>query len=494
MSKLLLEMIDAVANEKGMPKDMVRQAMEAAIAAWARREHKAADGLFEASIDSKTGEVTVVRRWTEVASEDDIEVPDAQRVAGDGVVFEETLPEPSWTRQGLQVVKQVLYQKIRLGLRHTIAETWSDRVGTIVRGVVKRVDTNRVIVDLGEPVEGVLTKRDLIPGENFRIGQRMSALVTRANDEGNGPVITLSRTADDFVRELVAQEVPEVEEGLITIKAVARDPGARAKVAIEADPSMRSSPQAACIGMRGSRVQAVSNEIHGERIDFVLYNEDPVQYILDALVPAEVRDMIVDEDEHRVLVGVDEDKLARAIGGKGQNVRLAARLTGWMMEIMSTEQLAVRRAQDDEAVRARLMTLLEVDQELADVLMGGGFHTVEDIFLATEEEMLEIEEFDEDLVAELKSRADAAVTLENLAAEAAQADPLALIHLEGVGETDIKRLNEQGVHNLQDLADQAVDDLEWPPREKKRLSQWIMDARQRTGMLDEPVPPASDAA
>lgn len=482
----MLDMIKAVANEKGMPVDLVRSAMEAAIASWVRREQKAPDGTFVVTIHPESGEVRTARTWVEVPDEESLTNPQAERVAGDGVLFEEELPEPTWNRQGLQVVKQVLYQRIKQGLRATIAEAWMDRMGTIVRGVVKRSD-RRVIVDLGEPVEGLLGPRDLIKGEHFRVGDRIGAVVTDVNAEGHGPVVTLSRTADAYVRELVAQEVPEIELGLVILKNVVREPGSRAKVAVAPGPGLRGSAPAICAGSRGVRAQAISSEINGERLDFIPWTENQVDYILAALAPAEVSDLIVDEDEHRVWIGVESDKLARAIGTRGQNVRLAARLTGWMMEIMSSEELAAKREAEDEQMHQTLKDQIDADDNLAEALISSGFETIEDIFLAKVEDLMEIDGFDEELAAMVKERADAAVSLNQLEATVALQDPNDLSHLTALTETDHQRLTEQGITGLQDLADQATDDLEWPSREKQRLADWIMEARRLTGMLDEPA-------
>ena len=479
MSKQLVDMIEAVAYEKSMPEDLVRAAMESAIAALARREQKAPNGTFRAAI-AKDGSVTVVRVWSLVD-----EVLDADReVLRDGRTedeIEEAVDTPQWTRQGLQVVKQVLAQKLKQGLRATIAEAWQDRVGDIVMGVVKRVDKNRIVLDLGEPVEGVISGKDRIPGEIFKMGHRCRAIVTEVNAEGQGAVITLSRTADDFVRELISIEVPEVDLGQVIIKAVARDPGQRAKVAVQAGNGLRNHPAAVCVGMRGVRAQAVSNEINGERLEFIQWSDNPAEMLIAALSPAEVSTLILEEGDRRAMVGVQKENLARAIGSRGQNVRLASRLTGWNVELMSEEDLQAKREAEDQQAKQDLMDAMDMDEEMADLLVAEGFSTVEDIHFSPIGDLLVIEGLDEELADILKERAERAVLLKEMLE--VRDDDSELMVLKGISSEDVEVLGKQGIVTLQDLADQGVMDIEWNEERDDELSAWIMEARERTGMI-----------
>ena len=493
MSKQLVDMIEAVAYEKSMPQDLVRAAMESAISALARREQKAPGGVFRTDIE-KDGSVHVVRVWSVVDEIADPEkevswaIPSAltENAEKDASEILETVDTPQWTRQGLQVVKQVLAQKLKQGLRTTIAEAWQNRVGDVVMGVVKRADKSRIVLDLGEPVEGVISGKDRIPGEMFRIGQRCRALVTQVNAEGMGPVITLSRSADDFVKELVSIEVPEVDLGQVIIRAVARDPGARAKIAVEAGNGLRNHPAAVCVGMRGVRAQAVSNEINGERLEFIQWSDVPAELVIAALAPAEVSTLVLDENDQRAMVGVDKENLARAIGSRGQNVRLAARLTGWNIELMSTEELQIKRQAEDQEAIDTLCELMDMDQEMAELLVSEGMRTVEDIHYSSLGDLLMIEGFDEELAQELKDRAENAVLLaEMLAVDDSQDESiqLDLTSLSGITAEDVTELNRQNINTLADLADMGVMDVEWNEERDEQLSSWIMEARKRVGMI-----------
>lgn len=480
MSKQLVDMIEAVAYEKSMPEDLVRAAMEAAIAALARREQKAPGGVFRAEIE-KDGTVNVWRVWQQVDEVVD-EEKERLRTPGGQDIVEEQVETPQWTRQGLQVVKQVLAQKLKQGLRNTIAEAWQGRVGDVVMGVVKRVDKNRIVIDLGEPVEGVLSGKDRIPGELFKIGQRCRAIVASVSAEGQGPVISLSRSSDDFVKELIAIEVPEVDMGQVIIRAVARDPGQRAKVAVQAGPGLRSSPAAVCVGMRGVRSQAVSNEINGERLEFIEWKDDFAQFLIAALNPAEIVKITIDEAAKRAAVGVPQENLARAIGSRGQNVRLASKLTGWNIDLMSVEDLEAKREQEDASARQTLMDALDIDEEIATLLVNEGFLTVEDMALSLEAELLYIEELDEDIIAELRERATNALLLQEITAHE-EAPLQELDQLDGISSDDVAALNKQGITTLENLADLGVMDVVWNEDRDDELEKWIMQAREAVGMI-----------
>ena len=493
MNKNLIDMIEAVSYEKSMPKDTVWSAMEAAVAALARKENKGGAGEFKATIQ-KDGSVDAVRLWQVVAPED-IEDPERQisvhddiiadwtdTAAAVGDVVEEPVDEPTWTRQGAQVVKQVLAQRLKQGLRVSIAEQWAGRVGETHIGLVKRVDRDRIIVDLGEPVEGVMGQRDRIPGEMFKVGQRVRVLIKDVQADGQGPVITVSRSDDAFLRELIGIEVPEVDMGQVIIHGVARDPGSRAKVAVEAGRGLRSHPAAVCVGMRGVRAQAISGEINGERVEFIEWNENPAEFILAALHPAEVRTLVLDEDDKRAMVGVDAENLARAIGGRGQNVRLAARLTGWNIDIMSSEELQGRRDSEDETSRQNLVSLIDIDEELAGILVEEGFLTIEDIALSPIGDLLVIEGMDQDTVLALQERARDSMALRQMLHADDDSVPETLADL-GFAPEEVVALALQDVVSIQDLADQAVGDLDWPDADQQELGTRIMQARALVGMI-----------
>jgi N utilization substance protein A len=480
--KQLIEMIDAVSYEKSMPEERVRQAMEAAIAALARREAKPDDGEFGARI-AEDGEVSAWRVWHYV---DEVENEALQRQATPehpaGTSINEEVPEPQWTRQGLQVVKQVLYQRLKEGLRKTVAETWRERVGEVVTGTVKRACKGGWILDLGEPAEGVLAGRDTIPNEHLRVGSRVRVLVKAVNDEGNGPGVVLSRSDDALLRELISIEVPEVGMGMVIIHAVARDAGQRAKIAVSAGPGLRNSPAGTCVGMRGVRAQAVSNEINGERLDFVEWSDSPAEFLVAAMAPGEIETMIMDENEHRVLMGVNAEKLGRAIGGGGQNIRLASRLTGWKIEAMSTEDLAARQEKEDNEAAAALAKALELDMDMGQVLVEEGFYTIDDIAFCGVGDLLSIEGFDEAMVTELQERArDVLLTQElEIAAAESNAGPQTLEDLEGISSQDVAKLTEQGIDTLGKLADCGIMDVMWDEERDDELGQWILAARAAT--------------
>lgn len=480
--KQLVEMIEAVAYEKSMPEARVRTAMEGAVAALARREAKPDDGEFGAQID-KDGTVNAWRVWHYVEA---VENPAVEREATDefpaGTVVEEEVPEPKWTRQGLQVVKQVLYQRLREGLRQTVAEVWKDRVGEVVTGVVKRTCKGGWILDLGEPAEGVLAGRDTIPNETLRVGHRVRVLVKSVNDEGNGPGVVLSRSDEGLLRELISTEVPEVGMGMIKIHAVARDPGVRAKIAVSAGPGLRNSPTGTCVGMRGTRAQAVSNEINGERLDFVEWSDNPAEYLVAAMAPAEIETLVLDEGERRAMMGIHPDRLGRAIGAGGQNIRLAAKLTGWKIEAMTRDDLTAKREAEDAEAIARIGKALDMDEEMAIALIEEGFYNVEDIAYCAPGDLLTIEGFDEDIVEELQARAREAMfnsELEKAASEAA-AGPQTLADLDGISDEDVAKLSEQGIDSLAKLAECGLMDVIWDEERDEELGAWIMAAREAT--------------
>lgn len=481
--KQLIEMIEAVSYEKSMPKDRVRKAMESAIAALARRQAKPEDGEFGARIEND-GSLTTWRVWRYV---DAVENAFVERLADNknkaGTVVHETIDNPQWTRQGRLIVKQVLAQRLREGLRETVYDSWKDRVGEIVTGIVKRVSKSGYVIDLGEPAEGILSGRDTIPKESLRPGFRVRALVRDVKSEGNGPSIILSRTDEDFLRELITREVPEVSTGQVVIHSIARDPGQRAKIAVSAGPGLRQSATGTCVGMRGVRAQAVSNEINGERLDFVDWSENIADFVLAAMAPAQIDSLVIEEADRRVLMGIKAERLGRAIGSGGQNIRLASKLTGWKIEAMSLEDLAARREKEDSDAVARLASALELDDELATVLVHeGGFYNVDEIAFSSLGDLLNIEGIDEDMAEELQNRGRDYLLNKEL--EEAEADvargPQSLSELDGISEEDVAKLVEQGIDTIEKLADCGIMDVIWDEERDDELAAWIMSAREAT--------------
>src|SRR5437868_1720170 len=423
MNRELLLLVDALSREKNVPKEIVFTALEAALASATKKKY--ADNIdARVSINRETGDYDSFRRWTVVPDEEheepahQIAITDA--AARDpaldlGDVVEEPLEPVEFGRIGAQAAKQVILQKIRDAEREQILNDFLEREDNLLTGTVKRIERGNAIVESGR-IEGVIPRDQLIPKEMLRVGDRVRAYVMKIDRAAKGPQLILSRIAPEFIMRLFELEVPEIEEGLIEIKAAARDPGIRAKIAVKSnDP--RLDPQGTCIGMRGSRVTAVTNELAGERVDIVLFSEDPAKFVINALAPAEISSIVVDEERHSMDVVVDEENLAMAIGRSGQNVRLASELTGWEINLMGVEESQQKQQQESEKIRALYIDKLDVDQEVADILIQEGFSTLEEIAYVALNEMLEIDAFDEDTVKELRSRAPNALLTDALANE-----------------------------------------------------------------------------
>lgn len=471
MSKELLMVAEAVANEKGVSRTVIIEALEAALASAAKKRYPEEDVLIRVSIDPKSGEYETFRRWEIIADDAEMESPsyqlrlmDALDVRADAVVgeyIEERIENPDFGRISAQAAKQVIVQRVREAERAQVVTAWKDRVGELVTGVVKRVERGNVYVDLGGNAEGYIPKDKSIPRDTLRAGDRVRGWLFDVRAEQRGPQLFISRTAPEFMIELFRLEVPEVGQGLVEIKAAARDPGDRAKIAVLAHDS-RTDPIGACIGMRGSRVQAVSNELNGERVDIIQWSDNPAQFVINAMAPAEVQSIIVDEEKHSMDVAVAEDKLAQAIGKGGQNVRLASRLTGWQLNVMTLDQVQAKSESEQAAARQLFMEKLEVDEEIAAILVGEGFSTVEEIAYVPVAELLSVEGFDEDIVEELRARARDALLNEALAAEEEieehrPADDL--LELEGMDEATAYALAARGIITRDDLSELAADEI-----------------------------------
>ena len=490
MSKELLLVMEAVANEKGVPRAVIIEAMEAALASAAKKRYHEQDVSVRVAINPKDGSYETFRRWEVVADDVVMESPDRQIRLMDAVdekegaqigdFIEEQVENAEFGRIAAQAAKQVIVQRVREAERTQVVDAWRDRIGELVNGIVKRVERGNVFVDLGGNAEAFIPKDKAIPRDVLRPGDRVRGYLLDVRAEQRGPQLFISRTAPEFMIELFKLEVPEVGQGLVEIKAAARDPGDRAKIAVLAHDH-RTDPIGACIGMRGSRVQAVSNELNGERIDIVLWSDNPAQFVINAMAPAEVQSIIVDEEKHSMDLAVAEDKLAQAIGKGGQNVRLASRLTGWQLNVMTQDQVTAKSESEQAAARQLFMDKLEVDEEIAGILVAEGFSTVEEIAYVPAAELLAVEGFDDDIVEELRARARDALLTEALAVEEEIEEHKPsedLLSLEGMDESLAYALAARGVVTRDDLAELATDELtDLDDMDDERAAKLIMAAR-----------------
>jgi N utilization substance protein A len=467
MSREVLMLADALAREKNVERDIVFEALEMALASASKKRFNE-DVDIRVAIDRDTGEYETYRRWLVVPDEAGLQEPDkeilsfeAQEQIADieiGDFIEEQVESVAFGRIGAQTAKQVILQRIRDAEREQILNDYLERGENVMTGTVKRADKNGLIIESGR-VEALLRRDQMIPKENLRSGDRVRGFILKVDREARGPQIELSRTAPDFLIKLFENEVPEMDQGLLEIKGAARDPGIRAKIAVVAHDK-RIDPIGTCVGVRGTRVTAVRNEVAGEAVDIVLWSEDPAQFVIGALAPAQVQSIMVDEEKHAMDVVVDEENLAIAIGRSGQNVRLASELTGWHINIMTPEESAQKTEEESEKVRALFMEKLDVDQEVADILIEEGFNSLEEVAYVPLSEMLEIDAFDEDTVNELRTRArDSLLTMELAKEERVEEVSQDLRSLEGMTTNLVAKLAEGNVHTRDDLAELAVDEL-----------------------------------
>ncbi|BCB27634.1 transcription termination/antitermination protein NusA [Sulfurimicrobium lacus] len=485
MSREVLLVVDALAREKNVDKEIVFGALELALAsATKKRFHEDVD--VRVSIDRLTGEYDSFRRWQVVAddalefSERQLTLDQALQQKSDAQIddfIEQPLEAVEFGRIGAQAAKQVILQKIREAEREQILNDFLARKEHLVTGVIKRMERGSAIIESGR-LEALLPREQMIPKENLRVGDRVRAYLLRIDRGGRGPQLILSRVVPEFIIKLFELEVPEIEEGLLEIRAAARDAGMRAKIAVKSN-DQRIDPIGTCVGMRGSRVQAVTGELGGERVDIILWSADPAQFVIGALAPAEVSSIVVDEDKHSMDVVVEEEQLAMAIGRSGQNVRLASELTGWNLNIMTVEEAEKKHEEEYTSIRKIFIEKLDVDEELADILIQEGFSTLEEVAYVPLSEMLEIEAFDENTVNELRSRARNALLTEAIASEE-KVENLAesLLKMDGMDNDTAGILASKGVITMDDLADLAVDDLvEMTGMDEERAKQLIMTAR-----------------
>ena len=467
MNREMLMLVEAISREKNVERDVVFGAVESALAQATKKLYQGEVDI-RVSMDRDTGDYETFRRWLVVPDDAGLQNPDAEELLMDardrladveeGEYIEELIDSLPIGRIGAMAAKQVILQKIRDAEREMLLQDFMSRGEKIFVGTVKRMDKGDMIVESGR-VEGRLRRSEMIPKENLRNGDRVRAMIMEVDTTLRGAPIILSRSAPEFMIELFKQEVPEVEQGLLEIKSCARDAGSRAKIAVISHDK-RVDPIGTCVGVRGTRVNAVTNELAGERVDIVLWSEDPAQFVIGALAPANVSSIVVDEEKHAMDVVVDEENLAIAIGRGGQNVRLASDLTGWKINIMDAAESAQKIANETGGIRELFMEKLDVDQEIADILIDEGFSSLEEVAYVPIQEMLEIESFDEDTVNDLRARAkDALLTMEIVKEESVQDVSQDLRDLEGLNAELIAQLAQNGVHSRDDLADLAVDEL-----------------------------------
>lgn len=483
MSREILLLVDALAHEKNVTEEVIFIALELALVSATKKKHHD-DADIRVAINRETGNYETFRRWQYVeydllensAYQIDEESDHAKGLTI-GEYYEEPLESIEFGRIGAQAAKQVILQKVREAEREQILEDFLARDEKLVTGVIKRMEKGNAIIEVGR-IESLLPREQMIPKENLRVGDRIRAYLTRVERNMRGPQLILSRIVPDFLVRLFELEVPEIEEGLLEIRAAARDPGLRSKIAVKSN-DQRIDPVGTCVGMRGSRVQAVTGELAGERVDIVLWSMEPAQFVINAMSPAEVSSIVMDEDAHSMDVVVDEEQLALAIGRNGQNVRLASELTGWTLNILTVDEAAKKNEEEFASVTQLFMQKLDVDEEVAEILVQEGFSSLEEIAYVPLAEMNEIEAFDEDTVEELRKRARAALLTEAIANEE-KVDEAAedLLSMEGMDDDTAHLLASKGVPTMEDLAELAVDELvELTGMDAERAKTLIMTAR-----------------
>ncbi len=489
MKKEILLVADAVSNEKGVDREVIFQAIELALATATKKRYDEETDIA-VKIDRRTGDYVTERRWlvvddntvaelgTQLTTE---EAHDADPNLKIGDVHVEVVENVEFGRIAAQTAKQVIVQKVREAERAQIVNEYRDRVGELVSGTVKKVTRDNIIVDLGNNAEGLLPREELVGREIFRMNDRVRAVLLDVRPEARGPQLYLSRACPQMLIELFKIEVPEIAEEVINLRGAARDPGSRAKIAVSTNDG-RIDPVGACVGMRGSRVQAVSNELAGERIDIVLFDDNPAQYVINAMSPAEIESIVVDEDARSMDVAVAEDGLAQAIGRGGQNVRLASELTRWEINVMSTKQWGEKQQQEVGSVKNVFMQALDIDEDVADVLVDEGFTSLEEVAYVPLEEFLAIEGFDEDIAEELRTRAKDALLTQALASEEqlSNREPAEdLLNMEGMDRVLAYNLAARGIVTMEDLAEQSVDDLlDVDGIDQEKAAALIMKARE----------------
>ena len=483
MSREILLLVDALAHEKNVDRDVIFTALELALASATKKKYDIGVDI-RVEIDKENGEYQSFQCWT-IIPEESIENPDAEIPLSDeraqGKLENEVIKEPidsvEFGRIGAQAAKQVILQKVREAEREQILNDFLARDEKLVSGQIRRMERGNAIIEIGR-LDAVLPREQMIPKENLRVGDRIRAILLKIDDSARGPQLILSRTDPEFLKKLFELEVPEIEEGLLEIMSASRDPGLRSKIAVKAN-DQRLDPVGTCVGMRGSRVQAVTGELAGERVDIVLWSIEPAQFVINAMAPAEVTSIVVDEDKHSMDLAVSEEQLAQAIGRGGQNIRLASELTGWELNIL-TEKESDQKTKDEYASVSQLfIEKLDVDEDVADILVQEGFSTIEEVAYVPIEEMVQIAAFDEETVTELRSRATAAILTDAIAKEEKVQEPAEdLLSMDGMDIDTAKLLASKGVVSMEDLAELAADELlDLVKLDEEKAKHLIMTAR-----------------
>ena len=483
MSREILLLVDALAHEKNVARDVIFTAVELALASATKKKHDAGVDI-RVEIDKETGEYKAFRCWT-ILPEEEIENPEAELTIDDekskGKVISDLIKEPipseEFGRIGAQAAKQVILQKVREAEREQILKDFLAQDEKLISGQIRRMERGNGVIEIGR-LDAILPRDQMIPKENLRISDRVRAILIKIDETVRGPQLILSRTAPEFLIRLFELEVPEIEEGLLEIMAASRDPGLRSKIAVKAN-DQRIDPVGTCVGMRGSRVQAVTSELAGERVDIVLWSIEPAQFVINAMAPAEVSSIVVDEDKHSMDLVVAEDQLAQAIGRNGQNIRLASELTGWELNILTEEQSDQKTKEEYTSSSQLFIEKLDVDEDVADILVKEGFSSLEEIAYVPIEEMVQIEAFDEETVNELRSRASAVILTAAIAKEEEVSEPAAdLLGMDGMDPDTAKLLASKEIITMENLAELAVDELiELVKMDEEKAKVLIMTAR-----------------
>ena len=467
MSKELLLVAEALSNEKGVSKEVVLLAIQAALESATRKFHGIDMGV-RVSLDHRTGDYETFRYW-DIVADDAIENPDSEFGITEalerspniqiGERIEEPLPSVDFGRIAAQTARQVIIQKIREAERQQIIEQYNAKLGQLVTGVVKKVMRDNLIVDLGGKAEALLPRQEMLPNEMFRLNERVRAYLSSIIPQVRGPQLYLSRTRNEMLVELFRIEVPEIGENIIEIKAAARDPGNRAKIAVKTNDG-RIDPVGACVGMRGARVQAVSNELGGERVDIILWDDNPAQFVINAMAPADITSIVVDEDSHTMDLAVQKEQLSQAIGRNGQNVKLASQLSGWTLNVMTVDDFNIKNQEESAKIGKLFTESLGIDEEIANILLVNGFSSIEEIAYVPKEELLAIDEFDEEIVDALRERANDHLLTQALTSEQAEVSMSGeLMTLDGMTSDLAELLKSKGINTVEDLAEQSIDDL-----------------------------------
>lgn len=485
MSKELLLVAEALSNEKGVSKEVVLEAIQAALES-ATRKLSGLDLGIRVKLDPRTGEYETFRYWDVVPAEE-LLVPERELTLEEakerkpnidiGGRIEESIPSISFGRIAAQTARQVIMQKVREAERQLVIDQYKAKLGQLVYGTVKKVTRDNIIIDLGGKAEALLPRNEMLPQEMFRTNDRVRAYLYDISSQGRGPQLMVSRVRKEMLIELFRIEVPEIGENIIQIKAAAREPGNRAKIAVKTNDG-RIDPVGACVGMRGARVQAVSSELGGERVDIILWDDNPAQLVINAMAPADITSIVVDEDSHTMDLAVHKDQLSQAIGRNGQNVRLASQLTGWTLNVMTTEDFEDKSQEESSKIVKLFMSALEIDEEIALLLVANGFSSLEEIAYVPKEELTAIEEFDDEIVEELRNRANNTLLAQALTQDEALV-PESLSMMEGMTAELAKRMESLGIRTIDDLAEQSVDELlEIAGMTEEKAAALIMKARE----------------